>query len=317
MSYPYDLGDIYAFQQIARAGSISHAAAAGKTPKATLSLQLRRLEDALKVELFVRKARGLELTDAGREFLDNCGAIFDSCENAVSSAQRAHSLIRGRIRIASRTEFGTLLIGAAVHDFALANPEIDFELQLHPADKIIAGQVDFDCLIFIEDLPDSSFLRRKLGTISYGLYANPAFLKRTGIPERLEDVDGLDGVVCMRNGIREPWKLRNGSRGEEIRPYERFNVNEYWLAKYLVVAGSGLGYLPDFLVKHEVESGQLVPVLPQWRSEAISVYVIYAPQRHRNPRIMKFVDAMAAAFDAFMLNPPYGGFTNLPKQKAK
>src|SRR5690606_4918250 len=99
MTEGYELRDIKSFMGIARAGSISRASLMYNIPKATLSHHLRRLEDSLQVELFVRKAKGLELTDAGKEFLDHSAIIFDSCENATNAAQRAHSEISGRIRI--------------------------------------------------------------------------------------------------------------------------------------------------------------------------------------------------------------------------
>ncbi|MEO5757801.1 MAG: LysR family transcriptional regulator [Mesorhizobium sp.] len=305
MSHPYDLKDITAFLQIARAGSMTNAAATYNVPKATLSLHLRRLEDALQVELFIRKAKGLELTDAGKEYLDNCAAIFDSCENAAIAAQRAHSTISGRIRIASSAEFGTTMIGAAAHYFSRAHPEIDFDLQMYPNDKIIAGQIDFDCMIFVGEPPDSSLLRRKLGTVSYGLYAGPAFLKRHGALSSIADINGLDGVVYHRNAIPEKWTLRNGNQVAEIKPYSKFNVNEYWMAKYFAVEGSVLGYLPDFFVKYEVELEALVSVLPNWRSENTAAYVLYPAQRHRNPRIMKLVDTMCSHFDEFIRYPGY------------
>jgi len=305
MSYPYELGDISAFQQIARAGSISNAAATYNVPKATLSLHLRRLEDALKVELFVRKARGLELTDAGKQFLDNCAAIFDSCENAVSAAQRAHSTIRGRIRVASSTEFGTLMLGAAALYFSAENPEIDFDLQLYTTDQILAGQIDYDCLIFIGEPSDSSLLRRKLGNVSYGLYASPSFLDKHGAPSSIDDVHGVNGVIYSRHGTVENWTLRDGNRIVEVKPHAKFKVNEYWMGKTFVVQGSALGYLPDFFVKHELDLGALVPVLPQWRSETTHAYAIYPAQRHRNPRIMKFVDTLCQRFDDFIRDPGY------------
>lgn len=212
MSDQYELKDIRCFLSIARAGSISRAATTYNIPKATLSHHLRRLEDALHVELFVRKAKGLELTDAGKEFLDHASIIFDTCENAVSAAQRAHSTISGRIRIVASSAFGTSLIGAAAHYFAVHNPQIDFDLQMYPNDKIIAGQFDFDCMIFVGDPPTSSLLRRKMGNVSFGLYASPHFIEQNGMPGTLEDVNTCHGVVYMRNGLPEPWRVRNGKR---------------------------------------------------------------------------------------------------------
>jgi DNA-binding transcriptional LysR family regulator len=301
----YELKDISCFLWIARAGSISRAATTYNIPKATLSHHLRRLEDALRVELFVRKARGLELTDAGKEFLDHSAAIFDSCENAVSAAQRAHSTISGRIRIVASSAFGTSIIGAAANYFAVKNPQIDFDLQLYPNDKIIAGQFDFDCMIFVGEPPTSGLLRRKMGEVSFGLYASPRFIKAYGMPTSYRDINRANGVVYLRSGIPDKWLLRNGDRLMEFKPIAKFNVNEYWMAKYFTVEGRVIGYLPDFFVRYEVEQRVLLPILQGWRSDNTPVYAIYPAQRHRNPRIMKLVDAMCSQFEEFVRSPGY------------
>lgn len=305
MSDRYELKDIRCFLSIARAGSISRASTTYNIPKATLSQHLRRLEDALQVELFVRKAKGLELTEAGREFLNHSAGIFESCENAVSAAQRAHLTMSGRIRIVASSAFGTSLIGGAAHHFATQNPHIDFDLQMYPNDKILAGQFDFDCMIFVGDPPTSSLLRRKMGKVSFGLYASPGFIKENGMPGSLDDVNRCNGVTYIRNGVPEVWRLRHGKRVVTLDPHARFNVNEYWMAKYFTVEGLVIGYLPDFFVRYEVEQAGLVPIFPQWRSDDTPVYAIYPQHRHRNPRIMKLVDSMCAQFDEFLRSPGY------------
>lgn len=301
----YELKDIRCFLAIARAGSISRAAASYNIPKATLSHHLRRLEDALQVELFVRKARGLELTEAGREFLDHSTLIFDSCETAVSAAQRAHSDISGRIRIVASSAFGTSLIGAAAQYFAEQNPHVDFDLQVYPNDKIIAGQFDFDCMIYVGDPPDSSLLQSKLGDLSFGLYASPRYIEANGMPDTLDALDGCDGVVYIRNGLPERWNVGNGSGMQQVCPHARFNVNEYWMAKYFMVEGLVIGYLPDFFVRYEVEQGGLVPILPNWRSKDTPVYAVYPKHRHRNLRIASLIDSMRSQFEAFVQSPGY------------
>lgn len=305
MAESYHLEDIKAFRQIAHAGSLSRAAVMYSIPKATLSHHLRRLEDALKVELFIRKAKGLELTDAGKQYLDHSAAIFESCENAASAAQRAHSTVSGRIRAVCSTEFGTAIIGAAVNYFSANNPQINFEVQMYPSDKIITAQLDFDCLIIVGEPPDSSLLRRKIGDVSYGLYAAPSFIKANGMPETIEQIGHLNGIVYLRNGIPERWVLRNKRQIVCLNPYPRFNVNEYWMAKFFTVEGAAIGYLPDFFVKFELDQRSLVPLFPEWRSDNVPIYVIYPALRHRDPRIMKLVETLCTHFDVFIRNPGY------------
>lgn len=301
----YGLEDIRAFRQIARAGSLSRASVTYNIPKATLSHHLRRLEDALKVELFIRKAKGLELTDAGKQYLDHSAAIFESCENAASAAQRAHSTISGRIKIVCSTEFGTAIIGQAVGFFSVTNPQIDFEVQMYPSDKLIATQLDFDCMLAFGEPTNSSLLRRKVGDISYGLYASRDFIAANGSPDEIESLNGQSGIVYLRNGIAERWMLQRKRKTVDLKPYPRFNVNEYWMAKFFAVEGFAIGYLPDFFVKYEIEQGALLPMFSDWRSDKTSLYVMYPAQRHRNPRIMKLIDALCTHFETFISYPGY------------
>jgi DNA-binding transcriptional LysR family regulator len=263
------------------------------------------LEDALKVELFTRKSNGLELTDAGREYLHHCSSIFDTCEAAASAAQRAHSTVSGRVRIASSSEFGTSIIGAAAYFVSSIHPLLDFELQMYPNEKLIAGELDFDCMIYVGDPPDSALMQRKMGGVSSGLYASQSLLDRCGTPQTPDEVKKLDGVRYMRNGIPEAWRIACNGQVETVEAYPRFSVNDYWMAKYFAVEGSAIGYLPDFFVRYEVEQAALVPVLPEWRSEKSAIYLIYPAHRHRNPRVMNLVDAMCSRFDEFMRHPGY------------
>ena len=305
MQYPYELKDIHCFVQVARAGSLTRAAATTNIPKATLSHNLRRLEDALDVELFVRGSRGLTLTDAGKAYLESCSRIFDTCESAASAAQRAHSAISGKVKIAASAEFGTSIIGAAAYYISEAYPQIDFELHMYPSDALFVEEVDFDCVIYVGTPPDSNLMCRKLGTVSYGLYATPATFEKFGRPQSADALRDLPGVLYTRNGIAEDWCLTRDGEDITVDFYPRFNVHDYWMAKYFAVAGNTIAYLPDFFVHYEVELGALVPILPDWRSEETSVFALYPSYRHRNMRVMVVVDTLCKEFNQFIRHPGY------------
>ncbi len=303
--FSYELKDIHGFLLLARCGSISRAAAAHGIPKATLSHHLSRLEDALKVELFLRKPRGLELTEAGREYQQHCRAILDSCEAAASAAQSAHSRVEGRVRIVASGEFGTTLLGAAAHRVALQNPHLDFDLRMTPNDTLLSGQVDFDCMLYVGKPPDSALLCRKLTDVASGVYAAPSLAASFGGLAGPEDLQGLPGAVYHRSGVAEAWALQRGRAQAIARPYERYRVNEYWMAKYFAVEGSAIAYLPDFFVTYEVQSGSLVPLLPEWRSKKTAISLLYPKQRHRNPRLTGLIDTLCVNFHEFIAHPRY------------
>ncbi|MDF2373118.1 MAG: LysR family transcriptional regulator [Rhizobiaceae bacterium] len=297
--------DIYCFVQIARTGSLTQAAVESHISKSTLSHALRRLEDTLGVELFIRSARGLALTDAGKAYLEYSQKILDMCETATSAAMNAHSSYAGRVRLAGGTEFGTLILGVATLFLSRKHPDMLFETRVYPQETLLTGQHDFDCFVCVGQPPDSDLLCRKLGSVVYRLYASPKFLRVNGTPRHVDDLSGLTGVRYNRTGIPETWQLNRSGEAVSAEARFRFDVDDYWMAKYYVVAGEAVGYLPDFFVRYEVEQGALVPVLPDHESEELNIWVLYPQARHRNPRVKLAVDALCENFGRFIVDPGY------------
>lgn len=80
-----DLRDLRAFVAIAETGSLAAAAKVLHSSPPSLSARLKGLEDELGAALFERWARGLMLTEQGREFLSHAYAILKQAEDAKAS----------------------------------------------------------------------------------------------------------------------------------------------------------------------------------------------------------------------------------------
>lgn len=305
MQLKVELKDINSFIQIARAGSLTRAAATANLPKSTLNNSVRRLEDVLEVQLFIRKSSRMTLTDAGRAYLEQCDKIFDSCEQAATAAQRAHNEMTGRVRIAASIEFGTAIVGAATHFLATEYPSIDFELRLVANDSTAVDHLEFDCQVHVGRAPESDFMCRKMGDVSYGVYASPALLEEHPKIVCAADLTSVPGVEHIKFGLPEPWRVAKKGDQVDLQFHRRFRVNDYWTAKHYAIYGDAFAYLPDFFVHYEVEQGSLLPVLPKQRPDETAVWVIYPAARHKNPRVMRIVDALCENFDKFTLNPGY------------
>ena len=301
----YELKDVRNFVMISKAGSISRAAALYNIPKATISHHLRRLEDALEVELFVRNTRGLRLTDAGREFLKHAQAIFDSCEMATSAAQRGHGTMSGSLRVAASSAFGTSLIGAAAARVAAEHDEVEFDVRLYPNEELMMDRIEVDCMVVVGEPPTERLDRQLLGVMSFQLYASQGFVDRHGVPTAPSEVSSFDGIVLQESGVTYAWTLSRHDRTTIARPRARFQVNEYWMAKYLAVEGLGIAYLPDFFIRHEVRQGALLPILSEWRSVDAPVFAVYPPHRRGNARIRQLLDTMTEEFDDIISEPGY------------
>ncbi len=78
------------FVSVADAGSLTLAAEQGlHTSQPSLSRQIRDLEDEVGAQLLTRRSRGIELTPAGRAFLEHARVVLSQVEAAAEAARRA------------------------------------------------------------------------------------------------------------------------------------------------------------------------------------------------------------------------------------
>ena len=138
------------FLAVAEELHFGRAAARLHISQPPLSQQIRRLEKELQAPLFQRTKRHVELTNAGRVFLEEARALVAQAEQAASSAQRA-----------SRGEIGQLVVGCAlwadflngariIELFARRHPDVEVELRdLTATEQISAlesGRIDVGIL---------------------------------------------------------------------------------------------------------------------------------------------------------------------------
>jgi DNA-binding transcriptional LysR family regulator len=87
------------FIAVAEEGHITRAAERLGMQQPPLSQRIKAIERELDVQLFPRKARGVELTDAGRAFLNNARAVLAQLEHAFDTTRRTARGEEGRISI--------------------------------------------------------------------------------------------------------------------------------------------------------------------------------------------------------------------------
>jgi DNA-binding transcriptional LysR family regulator len=87
------------FIAVAEEGHITRAAERLGMQQPPLSRQIKAIEREMDVQLFRRKARGVELTDAGRTFLNDARAILGHLDQAFDTARRTARGEQGRISV--------------------------------------------------------------------------------------------------------------------------------------------------------------------------------------------------------------------------
>ena len=136
----FDLRLLRYFVAVAEEGNITRAAARLGIQQPPLSQQIRALEEDLDLQLFRRKPRGVELTDAGRSLFGDAQTILTQLEQARAKAQRTARGEQGRIVIGftSSAPFHPFVPGV-IRSFRESNPRVSLVLEEGGTGDLVAA----------------------------------------------------------------------------------------------------------------------------------------------------------------------------------
>ena len=135
-----DLRHLRYFVAVAEEGHITRAAERLGIQQPPLSQQIRALETELEVQLFRRKPRGVEMTEAGKALLADARRILDEVEGALSRAQRTARGERGRLVVGftSSAPFHPF-VPRVIRLFRESHPEVSLVLEESSTGNLVAA----------------------------------------------------------------------------------------------------------------------------------------------------------------------------------
>ena len=132
------------FVGIAESGSFTRTAAQVYRTTAAVSMQIKRLEETLGRNLFVREARRVRLTPEGEMLLGYARRLLKLNEEAVS--QFLAPALVGRVCFGSPTDLGNRVLPGVLSMFARSHPAVQVEVAVGRSadliEKLDAGELD-------------------------------------------------------------------------------------------------------------------------------------------------------------------------------
>ncbi|MBA1274397.1 LysR family transcriptional regulator [Stutzerimonas azotifigens] len=152
-----------AFILIAETSSFTRTAEQLHLSQPALSYNIRKLEEALGLQLLARNTRSVELTPAGAHFLPQARRMLRDMDDAVRDARETLNLSRGTIRLAALPTAAASFLPKVIAAFAQSYPGVKVSLRDGRAGEILAwvkeGEVDAGISSLPEDLSGLEFER--------------------------------------------------------------------------------------------------------------------------------------------------------------
>ncbi|MBC2885226.1 LysR family transcriptional regulator [Ochrobactrum sp. CM-21-5] len=281
-----------AFLRVVETGNFTRASVSLNMPKATISNLVQGLESHLRTKLLNRTTRRVLVTPDGALYYERAARVLadlDELDGSISSAQVSP---KGRLRVEMASAIANLVVIPALPEFHKRYPEIRIDLGVsdRPVDYVAEN---VDCAIRIGTLTDQSLIARRIGNMNFVTCASPDYLARCSAPAHPTDFEKDNFVVGYfrpPSGELMPMQWKRGD--EEVEITGRYIVASNEATTYLAAARAGLGVAlaPQFMVREDLRSGALQPVLEEWQVDPKPIFLVYPPNRHLSNRLRVFAD---------------------------
>ncbi|WP_170763852.1 LysR substrate-binding domain-containing protein [Ruegeria lacuscaerulensis] len=280
-----------AFSASARHLSFTDAAQELLITQSAVSKQVRLLEQALGQQLFIRRHRGLNLTEAGRNYLPIVDRAFNTLEQGTRSFL-GYSAGRN-LHLKVNYSFASFWLMDCLDEFMDAHPDV----QLTVSTALWERE-------FLETSADIEIHYGREETFRDGaIRLRQEMLMPVCAPEvaaRLNTPDDLNGErILDLTGISETWDFwiaNSGVKGLDLNNRHYFST--YVLALKMAQAGKGVTMAHTTLVERAFERGDLVAPFDCKVVGRDGYFLIRNKGETANPHAAQFVDWIQAKFNA-------------------
>lgn len=285
------------FARLAELGSFTKVAEALSLGRPQVTHAIQELEALLGIRLFHRTTRRVRLTAEGEIFHQRVTEILSRVADATSLFASPDRKLGGRLRIDLPVALARSAIIGSLRQFNRAHPEISLSLGVSDRrlDLVAEG---VDCVVRIGELPDSTLVARRIGTLSMVTCASPGYVDEFGVPEILDELIHHRAVNYVSGSARKimDWRFQVGTTERTLTLRSGLRVNDSAAFVEAGLAGFGLLQALRISVAEHLASGTLVEVLAAYRPSPRPVSIVYPSKAHLAPQVRAFIEWASEQF---------------------
>ncbi|MEH6345055.1 MAG: LysR family transcriptional regulator [Bermanella sp.] len=289
---------IHYFVKIIEHGSFTKAADILKVPKSTLSKAVSKLERETGTKLLIRSTRKQTLTAAGREFYESCLGPIQTIEDAHKALYGQDSVISGTVKITVPEDFEIFLLSSCIQQLGEKYPKLKIIIKSTNEVVDLIGE-GFDFAIRIGPLEESNLKVRTIGHIKLATVVAKQYLAKI----ELNTPQDLMNVRCIGLSSNKPyqaWKMTKNKKTQTIKTPLTIETNQITSVYKLTLTGAGVSVLPTFLCQKDIDSGQLISVLPDWQYANVPVSLISPLSTIHSVRLKVVSEEIVGALRGFL-----------------
>ncbi|MCE8031896.1 LysR family transcriptional regulator [Billgrantia tianxiuensis] len=289
------------FVKAVELGSFTAAAEALELSGPMVGKYVRFLEERLGVRLIARTTRRQSLTDFGRAYYERCRMVLAEADAADALVIDQLNEPHGKLRVTMPVHFGRRCVAPVLLKLAQQYPALELDLSFNDRFTDLADD-GYDLAIRTGSSETSpGLVARRVAQQRMVVCASPSYIERNGEPQQVNELASHQAVIYRRSGRVRPWLFpQEDLPAAAITPIHRMRFDDLAAVADAATLGMGMAWLPYWLVRERIESGDLILLLPEEPCFLYDAYAMWLPTPHLPRRVRLAVEALTEALPAMM-----------------
>jgi DNA-binding transcriptional LysR family regulator len=278
---------------VAEARSFAGVAARLNMSPSAVSHAVHTVEEALGAPLFARTTRSVALTEAGAAFLGQVAPSLAAISDAAEQLLAARGKVAGVLRLNVPRVALPIAITPVISELAWRHPELTVEVTSDEAMIDIVAE-GYDAGVRLGEMIAEDMIGVRLTPpFKAVMVASPAYVAAKGAPGTIADLSShaCIGYRLIAANSVYPWDLSDAGRDISVTVNGPVRVTDSLYARDLALAGVGIAYLFEPLVRADLREGRLQWIMPEASIEEPGLFLYFPRGASTMPKLRAFIDA--------------------------
>lgn len=290
-----DANSLALFVDIVEAGNLSQAARNMKMSRANISYHLAQLEKSVGQQLLRRTTRRVALTEVGQRLYQHGCTIRNEVMAARESVAMFGKALYGSVRLSLPTGFGHLVMSNWLIEFKHQYPDIALELLFdNRVEDLLRDEVDVAVRVMSE--PPQQMVATELSQVCYVTCASIGYAAAHAMPDDLEDLRRVPLITSAVTGRELRVSAYQDVQRRELTLHPTLASENFQFLREAILAGLGVGLVPDYVVKQDITEGRVTSALDNWRLSIFGtrMFLLRMPGRYQTLATRTLIDFILA-----------------------
>ncbi|KPV90973.1 HTH-type transcriptional regulator DmlR [Pseudoalteromonas sp. P1-30] len=289
------IADLQVLLKVAELQSITAAANQLDMSSSAASVSLKRIEQALGAQIFVRTTRQIRLTPEGERYLPLCQQALDLLQQGQVLIHEEQQSISGEVRIAVSSEMGRNLMRVLLNNIMDKHSEVTLRLQASDsrADFYRDGIDVALRALTKEAAQELNLYGFKICNIAHVLCASPEYIKKHGEPLTPDDLLNHNALLYkLYEVVHDGWELYNDNQKYKVKMSSDRAVNDGDIVRRWCVDGTGIAKKSAIDVAEDLLAGRLKRLMPDYKIPLTEMWLVLPSRQLITPAIRLIRDEL-------------------------